>query len=78
MNKGVIMQKIRSTFTLSDYMIDELNSVAKEMNVKKSHIIEDALSMYFDYMDLKVAEKRLNDKADKVINTDELYEEFGI
>jgi len=29
------MQKIRSTFTVSDFVIDELNSVAKELNEKK-------------------------------------------
>jgi predicted DNA-binding protein len=78
MNKGDIMQKIRSTFTLSDYMVEELNTVAKELNQKKSHIIEDALNMYFDYMDLKVAEKRLNDKEDKVISADELFKELGV
>ena len=72
------MQKIRSTFTLSDYMVDELNAIAKEMNVKKSHIIEDALSMYFDYMDLKVAEKRMNDKEDEIISSDTLFKELGI
>jgi predicted DNA-binding protein len=59
-------------------MVEELNTVAKELNQKKSHIIEDALNMYFDYMDLKVAEKRLNDKEDKVISADELFKELGV
>lgn len=31
MNKGVLMQKIRSTFTISDFIIDELNSVSSEL-----------------------------------------------
>ena len=45
------MQKIRSTFTVSDFIIDELESVSKELNEKKSHIVEKALCMYFDALD---------------------------
>lgn len=75
------MQKIRSTFTVSDFIIDELNSVSVEMNEKKSHIVEKALSMYFDYIDEKIADKRLDELKEgkeKTIPADEVFKELGI
>ena len=53
------MHKIRSTFTVSDFIIDELNSVSKELDEKKSHIVEKALSLYFDTLDEKLSDQRL-------------------
>jgi len=75
------MQKIRSTFTVSDFIIDELNSVSSELNEKKSHIVEKALSMYFDYIDEKIADKRIDDISsgkEKLIAADEVFKELGI
>jgi len=75
------MQKIRSTFTVSDYIIDELNMVSKELNEKKSHIVEKALSMYFDYIDEKIADKRLDELKsgkEKLIPAEEVFKELGI
>ena len=75
------MQKIRSTFTLSDFMIDELNSVSKELDEKKSHIVEKALSMYFDILDEKLADKRLQSLEqgkEKLTPADEFFKELGI
>ncbi len=75
------MQKIRSTFTLSDFVIDELNSTSLELNEKKSHIVEKALNMYFDYMDEKIADKRLDDiknGKEKLIAAEDVFKELGI
>ena len=75
------MKKLRSTFTISDYIIDELEEVAKELNEKKSHIVEKALSLYFDYLDTQLADKRLNDLKkgkEKLINADEVFKELGL
>jgi len=75
------MQKIRSTFTISDFVIEELNAVSSELKEKKSHIVENALNMYFDYIDEKIADKRLDDlKAgkEKLIPADKVFEELGI
>ncbi len=75
------MQKIRSTFTVSDFVIDELNSVSAELNEKKSHIVEKALSMYFDYIDEKIADKRLDNlenKNEKLIEANKVFEDLGI
>jgi predicted DNA-binding protein len=82
MNRGEkTMQKVRSTFTISDYIIDELSAVSEELNEKKSHIVEKALSMYFDYIDEKVADKRLDDLksgAEKTIPAEEVFKELGL
>ena len=75
------MQKIRSTFTVSDYIIDELNMVSEELNEKKSHIVEKALNMYFDYIDEKIADKRLDELQDgkeELVPAEEVFKELGI
>jgi len=75
------MHKIRSTFTISDFVIDELNGVSEELNEKKSHIVEKALSMYFDFIDEKVADKRLDDLKsgkEKAIPAEEVFKELGL
>jgi hypothetical protein len=77
----MLMQKIRSTFTVSDFIIDELNSVSEELNEKKSHIVEKALSMYFDTIDEKLSDQRLKnleDKKEKLIPASEVFKELGL
>ncbi|QOP43840.1 hypothetical protein FJR45_07695 [Sulfurimonas sediminis] len=75
------MHKIRSTFTVSDFIIDELNSISQELNEKKSHIVEKALSMYFDTLDEKLSDQRLknleNDQ-EKIIPADKVFKELGL
>jgi len=75
------MHKIRSTFTVSDFVIDELNSVSEELGEKKSHIVEKALNMYFDYLDEKIADKRIDDLKDgktMTIPAEEVFKELGL
>jgi len=50
---------VHLNITLPSSLNDDLNHFAEELNEKKSHIIASALEMYFDYLDIKVAEKRL-------------------
>lgn len=81
MYEGLRMHKIRSTFTLSDFIVDELNSISSELDEKKSHIVEKALSMYFDYIDEKIADKRLDDLKsgkEKLIAAEDVFNELGI
>ena len=76
-----MMHKIRSTFTVSDFIIDELNSVSQELNEKKSHIVEKALSMYFDAIDEKLSDQRLKNleaKKEKLIPASEVFKELGL
>lgn len=75
------MHKIRSTFTVSDFIIDELNSVSKELDEKKSHIVEKALSMYFDAIDEKLSDQRLKNlenKKENLIPANEVFKELGL
>jgi len=75
------MQKIKTTFTLSDFIVDELNSVSQELQEKKSHIVEKALSVYFDYIDEKIADKRLEkleNGEEKLHKAEDIFKELGI
>ncbi len=68
---------VRLNITLPSSLNDDINHFAEELNEKKSHIIASALEMYFDYLDIKVAEKRLADN-EETITFDELKKELGI
>jgi len=68
---------VRLNITLPASLNDDINHFAEELNEKKSHIIASALEMYFDYLDIRVAEKRLAAK-EPTITFDELKEELGL
>jgi len=59
-------------------MNDEINKFSEELNEKKSHIIASALDMYFDYLDIKLAEKRLSEDDGIRYSLDEISKELGI
>ena len=71
------MNTIRSNITLPESINNELNAFAEELNEKKSHIIAAALERYFDYLDIKVAEKRLAD-SEETVPIDEFFKEFDL
>ena len=75
------MQSVKSTFTLPDYIVRELSEFAEELGEKKSHMVAEALSQYFDTLDLKVVRKRSEElregKADTV-SLDEIKAELGL
>lgn len=76
-----MIRKTRSTFTTSDFIIDERNCASQELNEKKSHIVEKALSMYFDALDEKLSDQRLKnleDKKEKLIPANEVFKELGL
>lgn len=75
------MYAIKTTFTLPDYIVKELAEFSNELGEKKSHIVAEALSQYFDTLDLKLAQKRAKEvKEGKVrtISLDEIKEELGL
>jgi predicted DNA-binding protein len=79
--KGGLMQSIKATFTLPDYLIHELSEFAYEFGEKKSHIVTEALNQYFDTLDLKLALKRSEEIKDGKIETislDTIKEDLGI
>ena len=51
-----------TTFTLPLYLVEELDTLAKSLGKKKTAIVAEALEMYMDLQDLKVAESRLDDE----------------
>ena len=79
MNNYVNVKKM--SITLSKDMANELNKFAEEMNEKKSHIIEKALSHYFDLFEEKIADQRLKDLEEGKVNTidaKDVWNELGL
>lgn len=71
------MNTVRLNITLPSSVNDDITRYAEELNEKKSHLITSALDMYFDYLDLRVAEKRLNDNEPN-IPMDEFFKELDL
>lgn len=79
MNKYVNVTKM--SITLDNSVADELNALAKELNEKKSHLIENALMLYFDMLDEKLSDKRLREVDEGIatpISAEEVWKELGI
>ncbi len=75
------MQSLKTTFTLPDYLVRELSEFAEELGEKKSHMVAEALSQYFDTLDLKLARKRSNEVREGKVQTvslDSIKEELGL
>jgi predicted transcriptional regulator len=75
------MAHVRLNISLDEEIARELDEIAKELGEKKSHIIRDALMYYFDYLDIKIAEKRLKDVEEgksKLIPAEEVFKELGL
>jgi predicted DNA-binding protein len=73
--------QIRHNITLDEDISLELDSMAGELGEKKSFIIEKALAVYFDFLDLKLVQKRvkeLKEGRDRVIDAKEVWKEIGI
>ncbi len=75
------MERPRVSFTLDKHILSELDEIAKELGEKKSHIVEQALEMYFDAVDTMIADKRLDEIAEgktKVLSLAEFKKELGM
>ena len=71
----------RHNITLNDDISQELEAISVELGEKKSSVIEKALTLYFDFLDLKLTQKRMKDLAegrDTVVDAKEVWEELGI
>ncbi len=71
------MNTTRLNITLPTSINNDITRYAEELNEKKSHIIASALEMYFDYLDIQVAEKRLNDN-EPTVSMEEMRKELGL
>ena len=73
--------RIRHSITLDEEVAKELEVTAEELGEKKSHIIEKALTVFFDSMDQKLARERLYDlekRRDKVLGAKQVWKGLGI
>jgi RHH-type rel operon transcriptional repressor/antitoxin RelB len=73
--------QVRHNITLDEDVSSELEVVARELGEKKSYIIEKALTVYFDMLDLQLAKKRLKDLEsgkDSLMDADEVWQRLGI
>ena len=73
--------QIRHNITLDEDVSKELDTIAQELGEKKSKIIEKALTVYFDLLDLKLSKKRmkeLEEGRDKLIDAEEVWKDLGI
>jgi metal-responsive CopG/Arc/MetJ family transcriptional regulator len=74
-------RRIRTTLSLDAVMVQELDDISIELKEKKSHLIEQAWQFYLDYLDVKIAEKRLAAvKSGKVhtIPAKKAFKELGL
>ena len=75
------MQALKATFTLPENIVRELSEFAGELGEKKSHMVSEALSQYFDTLDLKLALKRSQEFREgkvKSISLESIKDELGI
>lgn len=73
--------QIRHNITLDEDISHELDTISGELGEKKSFIIEKALAVYFDFLDLKLVQKRMKDLKegrDRVIDAKDVWKEIGI
>lgn len=68
MEQGVVKVSI----TLNAYLRKEVDNISSELGKTRSRIIADALEYYLDFLDLVIAERRLNDESDNVISSEEM------
>jgi len=73
--------QVRHNITIDAEVSQELESLAKELGEKKSSLVEKALTVYFDLLDLQIARKRLKDlqkKKARLIDADDIWKDLGI
>ena len=71
----------RYNITMDKDVSDELEIMALELGEKKSHIIEKALTVYFDLLDIKLAHKRLKDleeRRDSTRTAEDVWNELDL
>ncbi len=73
--------QVRHNITLNEDISRELDTIVNELGEKKSSVIEKALTVYFDFLDLKLVQKRLkglSEGRDTVVYAGDAWEELGI
>jgi predicted transcriptional regulator len=71
----------KMSITLDNRVAAELNTVAAELHEKKSHLIEKALTYYFDLLDEQLADLRLREHEEgkvTAVPAEEVWKELGL
>ena len=66
---------------LSKTTLDELNIFVRELDIDRNQFIEQALTHYFDMLDIKLASKRLKELEEgnvKSVPASEVWHELGL
>jgi len=74
------MKRVRATFTIDENILKELEEISTELNTKKSHIVETSLTTFFDFLDCRIAEKRLQELENGTsyaIKSSDVWKELG-
>jgi predicted DNA-binding protein len=66
-----------TTFTLPLDLLEDLDVMSKELGKKKTAIVSEALEMYMDYQDIKIAEDRIKNSEGR-LSSDEFFKELGV
>ncbi len=75
------MKLIETEFVLPNYLLEKLSYFSKEMKMKKSSIVADALIQYFHILENQLILRRVEDiKTKKVepIEFDEIKKELNL
>jgi predicted DNA-binding protein len=75
------MERPKVTFTIDKKILLELDNIAKELGQKKSHIVEQALELYFDTVDTLIADKRLEALSrgeETKLSAEDVWKDLGI
>ncbi len=75
------MATTKKLISMDRELAEELSTLSKLLGISQSEIVEKALDFYFDYLDLKVAEKisrEVEEGKMKVYDAEEVFRELGI
>jgi predicted DNA-binding protein len=75
------MERPKATFTIDKNILLELENIALELGQKKSHIVEQALEMYFDAIDTVIADKRIEALArgeEVTVSAGSVWKDLGL
>lgn len=75
------MATTKKLISMDRELAEELSTLSKLLGISQSEIVEKALDFYFDYLDLKVAEKisrEVREGKMKVYDAEEVFRELGI
>ena len=78
---NVQTKRPKAVFTLDRGLLRELHETAAELGEKKSHIVEKALILYFDMLDVRIADQRMKEiKSGKAvpIAAEDVYKELDL